>query len=509
MQMYNLRGGFASKERWLWISILAAILFFSFTLRKGHNWGGDFAIYLKEAYNLAHGIPYQNTGVFPNPYNPYISGYCPPGFPLLLAPFVRLWGIDLQSLEYYKILVIIVFAIGVYFVYKVFSFFSDETAAFWTAFFTLFHFFVFVFKENILSDFSFFTGVYCFLWLHLRFPSWRFLPKYLVLLWVILIRTAGWTLLLALLLSEWKKIPFKKLLYATGLFAAIVIIYFAFAKPEGIEVYLRSVKTYPRTLQQFTVGPWYALEHLSWKEVLIFKAKELVSQFVYYGLMGFENASFLFRWLWRLIAIALTIWGVRQLRQHSIYVYFIGLYALLIWLWPVTDKRYFLPLLPFMLWTCLHWGFTYLKKMRWIIVAAFIAFYIGPYTAYFKNFTPYLPEGIHQQTFQDLITFLKRQPQKRIVFFKPETIALFTHHQATTFPWEAPQLKYHQWYIEKQIDYWIFYHRGTHFQCTPTIGSNYFLCLYLLWAKEQGWQWKEVYKNEHFSVYSLMKGKVK
>lgn len=40
------------------ILILANFVFFSATLQRGQHWGGDFAMYIHEAQNIARGISY-------------------------------------------------------------------------------------------------------------------------------------------------------------------------------------------------------------------------------------------------------------------------------------------------------------------------------------------------------------------------------------------------------------------------------------------------------------------
>ena len=66
-------------------------LFYLATIRPGHAWGDDFAQYIHHARNLATGVPYAATGYIYNPYNPTIGPRTyPPGFPLLLAPVVKL-----------------------------------------------------------------------------------------------------------------------------------------------------------------------------------------------------------------------------------------------------------------------------------------------------------------------------------------------------------------------------------------------------------------------------------
>lgn len=62
------------------------------TFREGHG-GGDFALYILHALNIASGRAYADTGFLYEPLNAIMSPAAyPPGFPLLLAPVAALAG---------------------------------------------------------------------------------------------------------------------------------------------------------------------------------------------------------------------------------------------------------------------------------------------------------------------------------------------------------------------------------------------------------------------------------
>ena len=84
--------------------MLLAIPLFFLNVHEGHSWGGDdYALYIKEAENISKGIPFYKTGfVF------YTRNICfsppqyPPGFPLLLAPIVKIWGLSIKPMCYFN-----------------------------------------------------------------------------------------------------------------------------------------------------------------------------------------------------------------------------------------------------------------------------------------------------------------------------------------------------------------------------------------------------------------------
>jgi len=70
------------------------------TLRSGQDWGGDFAMYLMHARNIANGVPYGQTGYIVNPAVPSLGPETyPPVYPLLLAPLYRVFGLDLTVMK--------------------------------------------------------------------------------------------------------------------------------------------------------------------------------------------------------------------------------------------------------------------------------------------------------------------------------------------------------------------------------------------------------------------------
>lgn len=82
------------------LAVLAALYLMLF--RPGYSvmGGGDFALYLAHAQAIADFRPYAATGFVFNPANAIMSPAAyPPGLPLLLAPLVAVFGIDLSAVR--------------------------------------------------------------------------------------------------------------------------------------------------------------------------------------------------------------------------------------------------------------------------------------------------------------------------------------------------------------------------------------------------------------------------
>jgi hypothetical protein len=84
----------------IYFLIVMISLFYLINMQDGHDWGGDFSMYIMNANNIVKGIPYAQTGYI---YNPDMASngppVYPPVFPLLLSPFIAIWGINLQILK--------------------------------------------------------------------------------------------------------------------------------------------------------------------------------------------------------------------------------------------------------------------------------------------------------------------------------------------------------------------------------------------------------------------------
>ncbi|GMQ88737.1 MAG: hypothetical protein BMS9Abin09_0171 [Gammaproteobacteria bacterium] len=100
----------------IFILIGVAALFYVLTIRAGHTWGGDFALYIAHAKNIATGQPYADTGVIYNTNIPSMSpSTYPPVYPAILAPVYRIFGLDLYAMKVEGIAIFTAFLVFFYF----------------------------------------------------------------------------------------------------------------------------------------------------------------------------------------------------------------------------------------------------------------------------------------------------------------------------------------------------------------------------------------------------------
>src|ERR1035437_2284808 len=100
-------------EYLLVILLLSPLMFIN--IRDSHDWGDDFAGYLRQAKNISEGKPFYQSKFEYHEYNP---GYSPPyysyGFPLLLSPVVKVWGLNFKALDRYMSLWVLAWALLIF-----------------------------------------------------------------------------------------------------------------------------------------------------------------------------------------------------------------------------------------------------------------------------------------------------------------------------------------------------------------------------------------------------------
>lgn len=106
-------------SNFLVVTLLATItVFYGSTLRPGHIWGDDFAMYIHHAQNIVEGRPYADTGYIFNPAAPVSPRMYPPAFPLLLSPLYKLYGLNLMPMKLEQVVSFVLALTAVYFFFR-------------------------------------------------------------------------------------------------------------------------------------------------------------------------------------------------------------------------------------------------------------------------------------------------------------------------------------------------------------------------------------------------------
>lgn len=139
------------------VLLLGVVLFYLFTLRAGLAGGGDAAQYILHAKNLAEGQPYAETGYIQNPYLFVAPKSYPPGFPLLLAPVIALFGVSLTAM---KVEMVLLFAAALVVIACAFRRVLSPAALCALVAVLGLHPYFWDFKDSILSDIPFLLLVF-------------------------------------------------------------------------------------------------------------------------------------------------------------------------------------------------------------------------------------------------------------------------------------------------------------------------------------------------------------
>lgn len=219
----------------LWLAAVLAVTAAAYwgTARSGHDWGGDFSMYIIHARNLAEGKPYSAEGFVnaPGLGNHHPVAY-PPVFPLVLTPVFARWGLDYDALKCVPRLMMLGAMIAFYFLGRGWGLSSAASALSglavalsWSSLYV---------KEVVVSDttYMFFCGAALLVWHVLRekeldvsHPITAAAMLTLALMLAYGTRSAGIVLVVAIAAEElWRERRLRRFNIAWGLIMASALI---------------------------------------------------------------------------------------------------------------------------------------------------------------------------------------------------------------------------------------------------------------------------------------------
>jgi hypothetical protein len=395
------------------IALLVALLgvFYLATLRRGHPWGDDFAMYILQARNYASGAWSAPTGYIYNPHLPKIGppSY-PPVFPLMLAPLYRTWGLSLTPM---KVEVVLFFLAALYLVFE----FTGRQAPFpYAAGIVVvlgFSPYFWDIKESILSDlpFLFFSMLALCAISACDRRAWQSTARACVAAVCVYLgfatRTAGVVLIPCLLLSA---MPRPGGTRGKACFASVTAIVFMGAH----SLVFRGAGSYLDQLR----APWRQLPHnlmaYSWT--------------LRHSFFGVGSGVFGWTFLVSLIALGCAGLVIRLRRAISLAEVFTLSYAGLVLLW-VSDEdlRFLIPLLPFWFLYIVEALRSLPRRGELLVGLALLAVVAWGYCwRYAKIDTKPIGEGWGDSAFAGVSAYIRSQtPEGSVfVFAKPRLLAL-------------------------------------------------------------------------------------
>jgi len=133
------------------ILLIIFLLINMISLQDGHDWGGDFSQYIQQAFNIVE----KNTQDFSWDLDPW-KNY-PPGFPVLLSPLIKFFGLNYKILKFPNIIYWLIFLLALYPIMK--KRMKEETAILCISVMATSPF-LFFFKQHVLSDLPFIAFLY-------------------------------------------------------------------------------------------------------------------------------------------------------------------------------------------------------------------------------------------------------------------------------------------------------------------------------------------------------------
>lgn len=422
--------------------VLAVILvigaFYLATIREGHYWGDDFSMYIQHAVNIVAGAPYNSTSYIYCP--PYVGpDSYPPVYPLLLAPVVWLFGLNLMAM---KMELILVFMLAMFVMVQVVKTFMPVNWQIALVALVGLNPYFWEYKDHIKSEIPFFVAAYLSIYLvHKSYEAmehgvsgWLKLGYVLAtgIAFYLAYGTRSIGLVLLPCLGLYDLIRKRKLglpsLYAVGV--AVVMI----ALIVSQYLLLRSDRTYVELVQADSQSFL-----VNWMRFILINITRYTTSVTQIWDNGYSK---LLR-----VGLTLVMYGLAaigflgQLRKKVTFIeLFVTFYTLCVVLVPMDGGvRYLLPVVPFYIFYALQ-GLRALPQPKGFRNAAFAAITAAALVTYVSGYSTYdfkeIPNGITKAEAAEFFDYVKRQTGENdvIIFTKPRALALYTGRKASFYP---------------------------------------------------------------------------
>lgn len=431
------------------INILLLIAIGAFhvaTIRQGHVWADDFAMYVHHAQNIVEGRPYTETGYIYNPSFPvYGPEYYPPGYPVLLAPVYRIFGLSLIPMKLEQVFFLLLALIALYAYWK-----RDLGPEYTLGLVALLGFNpeLWIAKDNVLSDIPFLFFFYLTALLvrsaHRDGAGWWYwsaLTGFAIYL-ALSTRSVGVALAAGLVLYD--VLRFRTITRFTAVSITVCAAFFVLQphiigvghggylyQPPTLHTMARNIAVYARVMASFWVGS--APNALAYV-VLVLLAALAVAGFLFQSKCGFG---------------------------------FVGTavipYLTIIVLWPFpTGVRGIFPVVPWIGYLAISGCKEVAKKLaprysRTAVSALFLLIAVG-YVQFYRGviFGPIRQTTGHPE-FNQVCQAVRDHTnlQDAIIYFRARALSLYTGRPASAYNYQATDADLWQWVAHIQAKYLI------------------------------------------------------
>lgn len=485
----------------LYLLVLLMVIFLCCLthIAPGHNWGGDFALYLHQAKSIIEGnidsFAISNQFIVDNSSEHDFSPYLAPwGFPLILAPVYTLFGLNFGLLKVLESLFLIGALILIYFIFKK----SLNTK------YSLLSLAIIGFNINYIRSINSVVA-------GLPFLFFSFLGLYLILL--ILEEKHRNSILWALLTGSVLFFSFMIRTEGIGLFMALFagqIALWIKCKKKGKQIvtfalpYLTALALYALKSQFLPTGFTSHLDHknlISWQgfygNLMNYKDWLAIDYFGFphlpFPLYGIIVSGILF--------LILTGIIIRFKKDITIIIYFLFLVCLFA-IWPFAEKRHLYSIFPLALYFFVQ-GLNYIienylktPSMNWIgigtlsllLILNLIPTSLTTYSLLKRGHSNI--SGPETTESQEMFSFIKQEtPQKAIIgFYKPRVMHFYTGRLALRLNSGIPE-------IIQKADYFVELKNSSFYNQNPLATDSGSLPEHL----------EEVFSNQDFNIYKVKK----
>lgn len=410
----------------LWVAVCLLLLVPSFLINNGasHDWGGDFALYIRQAINMVVGIPQTDNGYIYNAECPGLGPKTyPVGFPMFLAPVCAAFGNDMAA--FIDLMAIFGIAFGL----VVFLFFRRSTGAAGAILFAVgisYHPAILEFKREVMSDIPFAILALLTVILIDRKRWWLAVP---VLTLASVTRTIGATLFIALaLLTFWnwaKSERTAKGFLTTNRHLPVLIIGFVGHLLLNHVIFITDAETGYRSI----FGRYPILD-------VIQGNVEFYSEFLRSFLFNEQGNTIVGVVGLTLMLVLSTIgWLRRSNQQLGLAEIWLPIYIIVLLIYPYRGAglRFMLPLLPLLFYYAAH--SFYDMQIRWRVPAMLLS--LSPFLFNMNStiqFTRSEKENVFgpQSYFsQEMFDFVDSETpvDAPFLFVKPRVLSLYTNRE--------------------------------------------------------------------------------
>lgn len=318
--------------------LLTATFFHYFTLKKGHDWGDDFALYIAQATALNNDQVHelQEYQSFAQENNEIVNGptFYPWGYPTILALTIKLAGLDLEIFKLLNIGFVILGLVCMLLLFR--NKLSFRQLLLFTGFWA-FNYFLSDFKNEVVSDLLFLVFSLITIWSIEKAieqgEALYFILCGFIAISTIEIRSIGIVLIPTFLiyLFQLPDTDRESKINAASFFVLPILIF---------GIFIALLLPFSSYLTHFKWVSLNAEFHLIYDN-LIYYSKLPADLFL-------PNK---WKWLFYIIFIPLMAYGIiKEHRKYRLYILYLLLYILVLLIFPYQKSglRYLLPVLPFM-----------------------------------------------------------------------------------------------------------------------------------------------------------------